>query len=66
MIGVDPRMIATNALPGSRIYMAACAVCMVRGLDPHANSVSAGMEQWRAIILEQALLLEISALLPVS
>ena len=50
------RMTAVNTLPGSPLYELACAVCMVRMIDPNGHHMGAGMCNWQAVIMETALL----------
>lgn len=51
----EARAAAFKAQPGDKVFNAACAVCVLRGLHPNSPHLGSGMLQWQGVVMEQAL-----------
>lgn len=59
------RMIAMNTPPGTPLFVLAEAVCRLRMVHPNGMNMGAGMLNWQAVVMEQALLTLMSRAMPV-
>jgi hypothetical protein len=47
--------VAINTASGTPPYWTACALCQLRGVDPHGQAMTMSVQNWQAVIMEQVL-----------